>query len=366
MAPFLAVHAGLEAIRMLGPVLLFAAVVVFHRVLSWRCSPRRALLGAWALGLYAPAWSVLGSTHKEPLAILLVVVTMGATLRYVHRGGAGALVVGGLAFAALAMTRLEYGWAIVALLVAAGAAAVVRPGVGYGRLAAVCSVAALGCVPWLAYTYHLTGHLFYWGNAGSLSLFWMSAPTPDQLGEWHSWRHTLTQAGLAAYRPLFLRLTPLDPLQRDMALQHLAWLQATGHPAKFAVNLVANVARMWAGLPFSFRLAPVVLVGLWASNLALLAGVARAAGRAIRARTARGRVLATACVAGRTEFLEFHSLVPAPPRRCRAANAATALCPPLGPRLRAGAAPQRGPRARPARPPPPTRPPGRPNHGECT
>ncbi|MCW3046866.1 MAG: hypothetical protein JWO74_1150, partial [Solirubrobacterales bacterium] len=33
MAPFLAMHAGLEVIRMLGPVLLFAAVVVFHRVL---------------------------------------------------------------------------------------------------------------------------------------------------------------------------------------------------------------------------------------------------------------------------------------------------------------------------------------------
>lgn len=287
MAPFLAMHAGLEVIRMLGPVLLFAAVVVFHRVLSWRCSPRRALLGAWALGLYAPAWSVLGSAHKEPLAILLVVVTMGATLRYVHRGGAGALVIGGLAFAALAMTRLEYGWAIVALLVVAGVAAVVRRGVGYGRLAAVCSVAALACVPWLVYTYHLTGHLFYWGNAGSLSLFWMSAPTPDQLGQWHSWRHTLSQPALAGYRPLFLRLTPLDPLHRDMALQHLAWLQATGHPAKFAVNLVANLARMWAGLPFSFQLAPAVLAGLWASNLALLAGVARAAGRAIRARTAR-------------------------------------------------------------------------------
>jgi hypothetical protein len=320
MAPFLAIHAGLGVIRMLvGPLLLFAAVVAFHRVLSWRCSPPRALLGAWALGLYAPAWSVLGSTHKEPLAILLVVVTMGATLRYVQRGGAGALVVGGLAFAALAMTRLEYGWAIAALLVVAGTAAVVRPGVGYGRLAGVCAVAALACVPWLAYTYHLTGHLFYWGNAGSLSLFWMSAPTPDQLGEWHSWRHTLTQAGLAAYRPVFLRLTPLDPLHRDMALQHLAWLQATGHPEKFAVNLVANVGRMWAGLPFSFRLAPAVLAGLWASNLALLAGLVRSAARAIRARSARyaairadpaTRAFAAFAVAG----LAVHLLPSAEPR----------------------------------------------------
>jgi hypothetical protein len=237
----------------------------------------------------------------------------------VHRGGAGALVMGGLALAALAMTRLEYGWAIVALLVVAGTAALARPGAGYGRLAAVCSVAALACLPWLAYTYHLTGRLFYWGNSGSLSLFWMSAPTPDQFGEWHSWRHTLTQAGLAAYRPLFLRLTPLDPLHRDMALQHLAWLQATAHPAKFAVNLAANLGRMWAGLPFSFRLAPAVLAGLWASNLALLAGLARTAGKAVRARTVRyaavgadpaARAFAAFAVAG----LAVHLLPSAEPR----------------------------------------------------
>jgi len=106
---------------------------------------------------------------------------------------------------ALAVTRLEYGWVIAALLVAAGAATVARPGAGYGRLVAVCSVAALACLPWLAYTYALTGRSFYWGNAGSLSLYWMSAPTPDQLGQWHSWRHTLTQPALGAYRPVFER-----------------------------------------------------------------------------------------------------------------------------------------------------------------
>jgi hypothetical protein len=287
IAPLLAIHASLGVIRMLGPALLFAAVLGFHGVLSLRCSPRRALLGAWALGLYAPAWSVLGSAHKEPLAMLLVVVAMGGTLSYLRRGGAGSLAIGGLALTALAMTRLEFGWVILALLAVAAAAAVVRPGAGYGRLAAVCAVAALGCVPWLVYTYDLTGRVLYWGDAGGLSLFWMSSPAPDQLGQWHSWRSTLTQASLAAYRPLFQRLTPLDPLQKDLALQHLAWVQATGRPVKFAVNLGANVARMWAGMPFSFRLAPAILAGLWASNLALLAALGRTARRAVRLRRAR-------------------------------------------------------------------------------
>jgi hypothetical protein len=243
---------------------------------------------------------------------------MSGTLSHLQHGGAGSLAIGGLALTGLAMTRLEFGWVILALLAAAGVAAVVRPGAGYGRVAAVCAVAALGCLPWLVYTYDLTGRVLYWGDAGGLSLFWMSSPAPDQLGEWHSWRSTLTQASLAAYRPLFERLTPLDPLNKDLALQHLAWVQATGRPVKFAVNVGANVARMWAGMPFSFRLAPAILAGLWASNLALLVGLGRAVRRAVRLRRAgaaqRADPAARAFAAFAAIGLAAHLLPSAEPR----------------------------------------------------
>ena len=135
----------------------------------------------------------------------------------------------------------------------------------------------LSCVPWLAYTYSVTHQFFYWGNSGGISLYWMSSPASNQLGEWHASHTVFADPRLAAYRPLFHHLATLPPLQRDLALRHLAIVQALGHPAKYALNLLANVSRMLLGFPFSFTLSAGVIVGLVVFNTALIGGLIAAA-----------------------------------------------------------------------------------------
>lgn len=53
-------------------------------------------------------------------------------------------------------------------------------------LSLVCGLALLICSPYLVYTYALTGKIFYWGNSGGLSLYWMSSPHPQEFGDWHN------------------------------------------------------------------------------------------------------------------------------------------------------------------------------------
>ena len=38
------------------------------------------------------------------------------------------------------------------------------------------------CLPYLSYTYFLTGKIFYWGNSGGIGLYAMSSPYEDELG----------------------------------------------------------------------------------------------------------------------------------------------------------------------------------------
>jgi hypothetical protein len=146
---------------------------------------------------------------------------------------------------------------------------------------AICAVGMLACLPWLAYTYSITHHVFYWGNSGGISLYWMSSPSLGQLGEWHASHTVYTDPALAAYRPFFHYVSSLGPLQADLKLQHMALVQALGHPAKYLLNLVANVGRMFVGLPFSFTLSPAVIAGLALFNGTLLAGLL-AAGISLR------------------------------------------------------------------------------------
>jgi hypothetical protein len=298
MAPLVALGVPLDGLRLISPLLMFAAALLFYRLLRLRLSRRAALIGAYALGLYAPAYYVIGTVDKDPLALLLAIAALDGTARYLRFGRPRHVAIAGLALAALTMTRLEYGWVMIAL---AGCGLVwwvlarVRHGGGSERArtarrwAVICAVGLLGCVPWLAYTYSVTGRPFYWGNSGGLSLYWMAAPGPSPLGEWHAPHTVVNDPALASYRPFFDYLATLRPMQRDLELQHVAVHQALAHPAHYGLDLLANLGRMLVGLPFPFTLPVAVIVGLILINGALLAGVLAAWRALARARLALPR-----------------------------------------------------------------------------
>jgi len=295
LAPLVALRIPLSGLRLLSPLLMFAAALMFYRLLRLRLSRRTALIGAYALGLYGPAYYVLGTVDKDPLALLLAITALDGIARYLKWGRRRHVVIAGLSLAGLTMTRLEYGWVITALL-AAGLIWCLVARARHGarsdraraarRWTAVYAIGMLGCVPWLAYTYALTGRPLYWGNSGGLSLYWMSAPGPNPVGEWHAPHTVVSDPALVAYRPFFDYLATLRPVQRDLELQHVAIVHALQHPARYGLNLLANLGRMFVGLPFPFTLSVAVIVGMILINGALLAGVVAASRSLARARSA--------------------------------------------------------------------------------
>ena len=285
LAPFVALGVPLAELRLTSPLLMFVAALLFYRLLRLRLTRRGALIGAYAVGLYAPGYYVLGTVAKEPLALVCSIAALDGAARYLMYGRRRHAVLAGLWLTALVMTRLEYGWVIAGCLLAGlvwwcgerlrHRAAPQRTAAAR-RWTVICAIGMLGCVPWLAYTYSITHHVFYWGNSGGISLYWMSSPSPSQLGEWHATHTVNTDPTLAAYRPFFHYVSSLGPLKADLELQHVALVQAVGHPAKYLLNLLANVGRMFLGFPFSFSLSLALVVGLALFNGALLAALVAA------------------------------------------------------------------------------------------
>jgi len=275
----------LGALRFTGPLLLWGALLAFHALVDPRLGPRRALAATYALGLYAPFATVLMAVHKEPLAILAVVLALlglarglGEQGRWWHLAGAGG------ALGALTMVRLEYGWVLMALLGAALAWwALRRPAPVARRLAAVCALALVLCVPWLAHTHAITGRVAYWGTSAGLSLYWMSPTTPGATGTWHRPEAVAGETALRAHRPLFASL-PADPVARDLALRRVAVANVRAHPLAYARNLGANASRLFFLWPMEPpRRAPVVASAV-VFNGALALGVMWAGRRLWRRR----------------------------------------------------------------------------------
>jgi 4-amino-4-deoxy-L-arabinose transferase-like glycosyltransferase len=278
MVPFVAVHLPLSVIRLLGPVFLFLAAVLFFRLLRLYVSTRAAALGAAALALYVPFYTALEHLHSETLSVLLIVATMYGTQRYLHEGRLRHLVLAGAALGWLALTRVAFGWIVTALLVLAAVWWAARRGTAPRRFTTVCCLALIVCVPWLAYTYSVTKQPLYWGSSGALSLYWMTSPYPAERGDWQQARAVFTDARLAPHRPFFRSLIGRPLVDQNDTLLHAAFANIRHRPARYARNVLANISRMWFDFPYSFRqerMAPLLFVIPNAVVLtALLASVA--------------------------------------------------------------------------------------------
>jgi hypothetical protein len=285
LAPFVALDVPLDALRFLMAPLLFCAVLVFHRLLRVRLAPRAALAGAVAFGLYLPFLAMVPTIHKEPLAVLLVAGGLLGLSRYVASGNRRYMALGGLSLAGLVMVRLEYGWVVIAMLVACGGWWILRRSSPAPRRAtAVAALALAGCIPWLAYTYSLTHKPLYWGNSGGSSLYWMSPTGPGETGQWHAAHTVFQQAKFARYRPFFEQLRTLPPLRRDAAMQSAAIANIRAQPGEYARNLAANAARLWFLVPFWPQPAWGALAVCWIFNGLLLLASGWAAATLVRNR----------------------------------------------------------------------------------
>ena len=285
LAPLVALGLPLEALRFTGPVLLGAAILIFHQLLRRRLAPRPALLWTYALGLYAPVFAVLRAVHKEPLALLLIVGAMLAVASGLHTGRGSDLILAGLALGGLALVRLEYGWVLIALLAAALAWwALGRSRTEARRLAAVVAVALAVCVPWLAHTWQATDRPLYWSSSSGLSLYWMSPTAPGENGQWHSPDSVRRQPDLAGFRPLFERVGRLSPLEQDRELSRLAVENVRREPLLYARNVAANASRMLFFAPMTTPRSPVEIAGCVLFNGALLLAVGWASLRLWRRR----------------------------------------------------------------------------------
>jgi 4-amino-4-deoxy-L-arabinose transferase-like glycosyltransferase len=253
LSPLVAVHLPVSSIRVVGPLLLLASVLLFYRLLLFTARERWALGGALALGLYVPFYRYLPFLHSEFLALLFVVLAMLALTRVAREGTKGASLAAAAALAALALTRVAFGW-VVSVLVLFW---LVRWLVGRRPLARrmlLVHVGALAlCLPWLAYTQSVTGRPFLWGTSGGLSLYWMSSPEAVDRGDWHCASDVFAEGWLEPHRAFFVAHANDSPIAQDRALERAALHNIVHHPAKYAENLAANASRILFNAPYSRR-----------------------------------------------------------------------------------------------------------------
>ena len=259
LAPMVSLGFSLEAMRAANAVLMALASWFSYRATAPYAGRQWALGVALAVAFHPMMLRSAPHVLSEGLATFCIAGFGWAATTLLRRDQPGKVlpVVCVLALAWLVLTRVLFGYVLVAMILAVLAcAAILRRMTSVWRRAFVVLVLAFAaCVPYLAYTYQLTGQVFKWSTNGGELLYWATSTNPGERGNWFSERHVFSQPELARNHAEFFRnLQPLPALEREAAFRMRAMENIQANPVGVLGNWVANVNRLFFGFPRSFHL----------------------------------------------------------------------------------------------------------------
>ncbi len=269
LAPFVS-YDWQEGARLLN-AFLHAGVVLYAWLLLYPALPIR-----WALGVVAALIAYPALREHLPLLYTEVFTAFLCAAWTFHAWNATKdrrhLGVAGVLLGVLCLTRVNFGPATVGLGLVAGAVWFLRRNElarSYGLQAAIALVL---CVPYLAYTYSLTGRWFYWSSAGGNMFYWLTSPFPEEYGDWYhqGWvyqnellrsHHQLihdrtTGLGANPKLPLLDQLFNISSPESGDDFMTQGLKNVREHPLKFAYNWCANVSRLFFDVPVTVRGTP--------------------------------------------------------------------------------------------------------------
>jgi len=288
LTPFAYFELPWLAAKLLNAVFVFGAILYFYGTLAHWLEDTHAFIFAWVLGLHPPLWREMPALHTESLVFLLMCGFLFHFTKSLSKQGAAALrrdeknnasdlppkgqtpvrigskssrasthawlhvLAASLFLGYLALTKILYGYAILVGLLLFVALYFLRKQEKEKKTVCIYSLALIWCLPYLMYTYSLTDKVFCWGTSGGMSLYWISTPNQDELGDWFSFADVQTNPDLAQHKPFFDEVADLPQVQRDSEFKKQAIFNITHHPKKFLANWTANIGRLLFSYPYSY------------------------------------------------------------------------------------------------------------------
>ena len=265
LAPFVALHVPSFYITLMNALYQYLAVVFLFKAVKLTTYFKPALLCAMLLAIYPNALSMLPILYTEAFSTFLVSFFIYAVTLYYYRGLFKYTIIAGIVLGFLTLTKIIFGYVLLAGL----AFCLVLLMFNKKKRGSLSSVkimllAFLVTTPYLTYTCYITGKVFYWGNSGGMSLYWMSSPYEHEYGDWkhpnlnnnqypYLFKSTEGTALLKKNHSAEIKaIISYDKIKQDDRFKQKAISNILNHPARFAENYCYNFSRMLFNFPYSY------------------------------------------------------------------------------------------------------------------
>ncbi len=254
LVPFKALNLPLICFKLLNAFFLYVTAVFFYKTLLFYTKEKTARISAILFGCYYPFFMNLHLVLTEILSLFLVTmfVYFVCSLYKEENVKIIKLLIPAFLLGYLALTKIIFGYVISVGIVVFLIYSFLKKNKKARTMAVIMILALLFCMPYLIYTYNLTGIIFCWGH-GEVLLYWMSSPFEGEYGDWHSQDLAESPQLKDNHSDFFGRLAKLDPVDRKAAKRSAAIRNIKEHPGKFLTNWAANVGRMLFSYPYSYQ-----------------------------------------------------------------------------------------------------------------
>ena len=253
-------------IQILNALFIIVAVVFLFKTLVRYLEPRPSIIICYLFGLYPPMIRFMIHIYTEPFAIMLacgflyysIKLNKQASNKYLHAVLAGSFL--GL----LALTRVTFGYVIIIAIILYLIIYLFKKSKKIFHTLIVLVSGFMVCVPFLFYTYNVTGQFFYWGTHGGAILYWHSTPFQNEYGDWISSSVVLgskdhpfydTSKVIENHISFIQKVeSPSNSMvQKDKMYKEKAFENMKQYPFKYIQNTCASALRLFFDYPISYK-----------------------------------------------------------------------------------------------------------------
>jgi 4-amino-4-deoxy-L-arabinose transferase-like glycosyltransferase len=263
LMPFVGAGLPLIYITLLNAVFQYLSIVLLFKAMLYFVDDRKAILFTLLWAFCYSSYQYLYVIYTEAFTIFLISLLLFSIVKAFNTHLKKYLIFSGLILGYIALTKVIFGYVILLLL--AGSILLWirhRNVLNYRKSALIMIIAFTTTIPYLFYTYNLTGRLFYWGNSGGMSLYWMSTSIENEYGNWNNETFTANHIDSdAAGTTTCLKLNhqkEIDEVkkhkgvQKDDAYKKIAINNIITNPTKYLKNIISNISNMLFGFPNAY------------------------------------------------------------------------------------------------------------------
>ena len=252
-----------DVIRLLNVPLMLMALVFFAKSLSFYLRRKKAILVCYIVGLYPPILKCLVGILSESLSLFLICGFLYFFLKLQRQESwrNRYLIFSAFFLGFLSLTKVIFAYVILSGIVFYMLFYLIKKSRKVQSSLLMLLLSFMFSIPYLGYTYSVTGKAFLWGTHGGEILYWRTTPFENEFGDWKSFDVVLSgkENGTNGESELYMNhgdfiesLVPLTYMERDSRFKAKAIENVKTYPVKYLKNTLASISRLCFNYPHTY------------------------------------------------------------------------------------------------------------------